>query len=131
MKACFVEQTANSFGAIYAHHFIEQNLLEVLTFWYLPVFNVWLLLCPLTLAHDWQMGSMPLITSPADPRNVASLLFYAALLLLLRAGCAMKGREGKTVLLAVSLLVLPFLPATNLFFTVGFVVAERILYIPR
>ncbi|KAI1301620.1 Protein O-mannosyl-transferase TMTC2 [Halotydeus destructor] len=32
--------------------------------------------------------------------------------------------------LATALLVLPFLPATNLFFYVGFVVAERILYIP-
>ncbi|KAK8746862.1 hypothetical protein OTU49_016865 [Cherax quadricarinatus] len=30
----------------------------------------------------------------------------------------------------MALLVLPFLPATNLLFTVGFVVAERILYIP-
>jgi hypothetical protein len=27
-------------------------------------------------------------------------------------------------------LILPFLPASNLFFPVGFVVAERILYIP-
>lgn len=26
---------------------------------------------------------------------------------------------------------LPFLPASNLFFPVGFVVAERILYLPR
>ena len=34
------------------------------------------------------------------------------------------------VLLALSLLVIPFLPATNLFFSVGFVVAERIIYIP-
>ena len=34
------------------------------------------------------------------------------------------------VLLALALLVIPFLPATNLFFSVGFVVAERILYIP-
>ncbi|KAK7575684.1 hypothetical protein V9T40_011970 [Parthenolecanium corni] len=32
--------------------------------------------------------------------------------------------------ICVSLLVLPFLPATNLFFYVGFVVAERVLYIP-
>lgn len=31
---------------------------------------------------------------------------------------------------ALCLLVLPFLPATNLFFYVGFVVAERILYVP-
>lgn len=29
-----------------------------------------------------------------------------------------------------ALLILPFLPATNLFFYVGFIVAERILYIP-
>ena len=29
-----------------------------------------------------------------------------------------------------SLLVLPFIPASNLFFPVGFVVAERILYTP-
>ena len=28
-------------------------------------------------------------------------------------------------------LVLPFLPASNLFFPVGFVIAERILYLPR
>ena len=31
---------------------------------------------------------------------------------------------------ALSLLLLPFLPASNLFFPVGFVVAERVLYLP-
>lgn len=30
----------------------------------------------------------------------------------------------------LSFLVFPFLPASNLFFPVGFVVAERILYVP-
>lgn len=35
-----------------------------------------------------------------------------------------------STLLALTLLVLPFVPATNLFFYVGFVVAERILYLP-
>lgn len=34
------------------------------------------------------------------------------------------------ILLSIALLALPFLPATNLFFYVGFVVAERILYLP-
>jgi len=34
------------------------------------------------------------------------------------------------LLLSLSVLVLPFIPATNLFFYVGFVVAERVLYIP-
>ena len=32
--------------------------------------------------------------------------------------------------IALSMMVLPFIPATNLFFYVGFVVAERVLYIP-
>nr|XP_045587924.1 protein O-mannosyl-transferase TMTC1-like [Procambarus clarkii] len=108
----------------------SEDLRMVLTFWYLPVFNAWLLLCPWTLAHDWQMGSIPLITSIIDTRNIASLLFYGALVLILRAGCLMKGQEGRALLLGLALLVLPFLPATNLLFTVGFVIAERILYIP-
>lgn len=34
------------------------------------------------------------------------------------------------IALALSLIILPFLPATNLFFYVGFVVAERLLYLP-
>jgi hypothetical protein len=33
-------------------------------------------------------------------------------------------------LVSLALLVVPFIPATNLFFYVGFVVAERVLYIP-
>lgn len=38
--------------------------------------------------------------------------------------------HGEVVLAALAVLVLTTLPATNLFFYVGFVVAERILYIP-
>ncbi|XP_018107861.1 protein O-mannosyl-transferase TMTC2-like isoform X2 [Xenopus laevis] len=34
------------------------------------------------------------------------------------------------VALALSLLIVPFVPASNLFFYVGFVIAERVLYIP-
>ncbi|XP_012502820.1 PREDICTED: transmembrane and TPR repeat-containing protein 2 [Propithecus coquereli] len=34
------------------------------------------------------------------------------------------------VILSLSLLIIPFVPATNLFFYVGFVIAERVLYIP-
>ena len=31
--------------------------------------------------------------------------------------------------MGVALVVVPFLPASNIFFTVGFVVAERVLYL--
>ena len=39
-------------------------------------------------------------------------------------------RSRFLLLLALSWTVIPFLPASNLFFPVGFVVAERILYLP-
>ena len=39
-------------------------------------------------------------------------------------------RHYATLVLALSMTILPFLPATNAFFYVGFVVAERVLYVP-
>ena len=39
-------------------------------------------------------------------------------------------RHYATLVLALSMSILPFLPATNAFFYVGFVVAERVLYVP-
>ena len=48
-----------------------------------------------------------------------------------------RGEEGgrkidtiQVIAVSLSLLILPFLPATNLFFYVGFVLAERVLYLP-
>lgn len=32
--------------------------------------------------------------------------------------------------MAISLIIMPFIPASNLFFTVGFVIAERTLLLP-
>ena len=43
---------------------------------------------------------------------------------------ATKLNNASVVLISITLLTLPFLPAANLFFYVGFVVAERILYLP-
>lgn len=44
--------------------------------------------------------------------------------------CSFPPSRHDVMLMAISLLVFPFIPATNLFFYVGFVVAERVLYIP-
>ncbi|CAN0262414.1 protein O-mannosyl-transferase TMTC3 [Lampetra fluviatilis] len=97
-----------------------------LTYNYLLPLNAWLLLCPATLCCDWTMGTVPLLVTLADPRNMATLAMYAAL------GClAQRALTGDRALaMALSLLVLPFIPACNLFFPVGFVVAERVLYVP-
>lgn len=53
--------------------------LRLLTFNYLVAFNLWLLLCPRTLSYDWQVGSVPLVTTLSDIRNLATLAFYVTL----------------------------------------------------
>ena len=102
----------------------------------------------------------PLVTSLLDARNAATALLYGALAALLWRGSSARraiaafllapasasasgsasdrGADAKTiadadadaVTIGLALLVLPFLPASNLFYPVGFVVAERVLYIP-
>ncbi|XP_053362470.1 protein O-mannosyl-transferase TMTC3 [Clarias gariepinus] len=101
-----------------------------LTFNYLLPVNGWLLLNPSELCCDWTMGTIPLVESVLDPRNLATLVFYVLLGLLTYHSVRHAHSSAKTVLMALSLIVLPFIPASNLFFPVGFVVAERVLYVP-
>ncbi|XP_069905700.1 protein O-mannosyl-transferase TMTC1 isoform X1 [Oryctolagus cuniculus] len=106
-------------------------LTRFLTYSYLLAFNVWLLLAPVTLCYDWQVGSIPLVESVWDVRNLATLLLAVVMALLtLHCLAAFKRLEHKEVLVGLLFLVLPFIPASNLFFRVGFVVAERVLYMP-
>lgn len=55
---------------------------RVLTFFYLSSFNLWLLLCPSQLSHDWQMGSIPLVLSLRDARNILTLFTFSAIICL-------------------------------------------------
>lgn len=101
-----------------------------LTFNYLLPVNAWLLLNPSELCCDWTMGTIPLVESLLDLRNLATLVFYTSLSLLAYHSLRYRHSSAKTVIMALSLIVLPFVPASNLFFPVGFVVAERVLYVP-
>ncbi|XP_059392822.1 protein O-mannosyl-transferase TMTC3-like isoform X1 [Carassius carassius] len=101
-----------------------------LTFNYLLPVNAWLLLNPSELCCDWTMGTIPLVESLLDPRNLSTVTFYAMLSLLAYHSLWYGHSSAKIVMMALSLIVLPFIPASNLFFPVGFVVAERVLYVP-
>ena len=117
----------------------DSLLTRTLTFLYLPTFNAWLLLYPATLSFDWSMDAIPLVNSLNDIRNIFTLIWYSCLAAISLA-CITNLRatvnyapgldKSQVLLVGLSVLVLPFIPATNLFFYVGFVVAERILYIP-
>ena len=101
-----------------------------LSWFYLCFVNSWLLLNPYNLCADWRFGGVPLITSLMDPLNILTLLTFVCLAVLGLWSVCGRGESHRTVVLSLSLLVLPYLPASNLFFPVGFVVAERILYLP-
>lgn len=54
----------------FSHHHPDPRLL---TYSYLMVFNVLLMMYPNNLSYDWQMGSIPLITSFLDTRNIMTI----------------------------------------------------------
>ena len=92
--------------------------------------NVWLLLSPSQLCAEYAMDTIPPIASLTDPRNLLTLTTFATLLSM--TCYAMSTRDGhhRKLLFGLCLMSIPFLPASNLFFPVGFVIAERVLYIP-
>ena len=52
---------------------------RVMTYMYLCVVNCWLLVAPISLCYDWQMGSIPLVESLLDWRNLTTLLLLLIL----------------------------------------------------
>lgn len=70
-----------------------------LTFNYLLPLNAWLLLNPSELCCDWTMGTIPLVESPLDPRNLATLAFYSLLGLLAYHSLRHGHNSAKTVIM--------------------------------
>lgn len=118
---------------------MEETPTRQLTYNYLVAVNAKLLLYPLVLCADWAMNSIPLVKDFQDVRNVETVLVYLVLLMLIVRSIfnfqraperAQHSNDKISLLLALLLMIVSFLPASNLFFPVGFVIAERILYTP-
>uniref|UniRef100_A0A3B4ZNR6 dolichyl-phosphate-mannose--protein mannosyltransferase n=1 Tax=Stegastes partitus TaxID=144197 RepID=A0A3B4ZNR6_9TELE len=110
--------------------FAENIFLRIVNYNYYYSLNAWLLLCPWWLCFDWSMGCVPLIKSATDWRMVWLLLLWCILIgLISQALCSQDSQRRRTLTLGLVLLVVPFLPACNIFFRVGFVIAERVLYL--
>ncbi|VDP04605.1 unnamed protein product [Soboliphyme baturini] len=90
---------------------VSSRFFRVVNYLHLYSLNIWLLLGPASLCFDYSMGCIPVISEMWDLRMLYLVLFLA------------------TSCLAF-LLTIPFVPASNVFFRVGFVLAERVLYIP-
>jgi hypothetical protein len=92
-----------------------------------------MLVVPHPLLCDWGHDTIPIIKSFLDSRNIITFLFFIVLILvayrLLRVVLRTRARSP-AIFVGVCWTAITFLPASNLFFPVGFVVADRVLYTP-
>ena len=101
-------------------------LTRILSQNYLYVLNLYLLLCPEWLSFDWSFDSIHLINDFTDIRILFIVIFYMFLLTTVYIGLR---NNSTAILISLSLLIIPFMPACG-FIKLGFVIAERILYMP-
>lgn len=102
----------------------DQLLTRGLSQQYIYVMNFWLMLCPQWLCFDWALGCVNLVTSIWDMRLQTVIAFYSFIFAAL-----MNFRRLAGLILGLSMMVIPFLPASGII-RVGFVIAERTLYVP-
>ncbi|GFX53348.1 protein O-mannosyl-transferase TMTC3 [Trichonephila clavipes] len=77
-----------------------------LTFNFLIALNSWLLLCPADLCCDWTMGSVPLILSWNDPRNLGTLTVYVILFAILWNIFWVDDTRSRILLMSLSVFIL-------------------------
>lgn len=73
-----------------------------LTYNYLIGVNLWLLLFPSSLCCDWTMGTIPLVESFLDPRNLATIASYVFIVALVVVAFVTENRQRSIVILMVS-----------------------------
>jgi len=85
-----------------------------------------LLVWPARLVSDYSFDAIPLVRSWSDPR----LLLGCGVLALLIALALWSLRRSRPLLLGLAAFAVFLLPASNLLFPVGTLMAERLLYLP-
>ncbi len=97
---------------------------------YLTLVNAQLLLFPSMLRQDYRFGYIPLIESLSDYRLILTLIFFISLFVFGLIVLTRRRSYSNSACFSLALIILFFLPSSNLFVKVGFVVAERVLYVP-
>ena len=125
---------------------LPTSLSRVATLQHYWALHALLLIWPQWLCFDWALGCVPVLDSNKPDLRFLSPLFFGCVLLLIIAKAIREARNSRWVITfptelpyllslrlvltwALAFLVLPFLLSTNLLVTVGFVVAERALYL--
>ncbi|XP_065359456.1 protein O-mannosyl-transferase Tmtc4 [Calliphora vicina] len=102
----------------------ESFLTRVLSQNYLYVYNLQTLLNPLYLCFDWAFDCLRLVENLQDLRVLTILIVYVFIFT-----CLYKYQYNFAGVFGLLLIIIPFLPASGII-KVGFVIAERVLYVP-
>lgn len=106
--------------------FIENPALKFANLSYVYFVHFWILLDPNWLCFDWAFHCIKPIETFSDIRLLLVILFYA---FVSSIGLISMKRNDSKILIFLAFLIIPFIPSSNVIFTVGFVVAERNLYL--
>ena len=100
---------------------------RVMSYGHVHCLYLYKLFWPFRLSYDYGWACISPVLAILDYRNVVTLGVYVIVL-----GFAFVGatRRNGVYLWSGAMLVVPFLPASNLFFPVGTVLGERLLYLP-
>ena len=104
-------------------------VVRLLSYSYVYALNCWLLVYPRWACFDWAMGCVQLVAPAADLRVAAVAVFWTFVVSLAVRCAASLLNNRLEVCLSVLFILVPFLLCLNIFVTVGFVIAERNLYL--
>ncbi|OQS06980.1 hypothetical protein THRCLA_00998 [Thraustotheca clavata] len=104
------------------------GLPRVLTTLHTHSWYLWKLFWPQYLCYDYGFKTIPIIETLDDHRNLLTVLAYLVLFLLVFI--SIQRIQTSPLFLLLSFGVFPFVPAANVLFPVGTIVAERLLYFP-
>jgi tetratricopeptide (TPR) repeat protein len=113
----------------------ESRLTRLLSYAHGHAWYLWKLVWPRWLCFDYGYNTIPVVEAVTDLRNVYTLLAYLVVLAGLRSAMLQLRGSRKTppsslMMMSIAFGVVPFVPASNIIFPVGTVVAERLLYFP-
>ncbi|OQS06981.1 transmembrane and TPR repeat-containing protein 4 isoform X1 [Thraustotheca clavata] len=104
------------------------GLSKVLTITHLHGWYLWKLLWAQYLCYDYGFKTIDAIQGIGDIRNVLTLMAYASVVALIFI--SIRGFRTSPLFIISAMALCPFIPAANVFFPVGTILAERLLYFP-
>ena len=89
-----------------------------------------LLVWPNFLCYDYSFDAVPLVRSRSDCRLLLPISCYLGFFALITLSLRLAQRRRELPIVGMAILILSFLPMSNILFPVGTMIGERLLYIP-